>query len=79
LCAEGGRLHGRYERQVIRLVGQFLAREAPVAVVDVAASGRDPVDFRRGADELAATVRTIVRQDPFCRMIFVFPRSGRTG
>jgi transposase len=35
-----------------------------------------PVDFRRGADGLAATVQTILRQDPFCGTIFVF-RSKR--
>jgi transposase len=31
-----------------------------------------PVDFRRGADGLAATVQTILQQDPFCGTIFVF-------
>ena len=35
-----------------------------------------PVDFRRGADGLAATVQTMLRQDPFCGTIFVF-RSKR--
>ena len=35
-----------------------------------------PVDFRRGADGLAATVQTILQQDPFCGTIFVF-RSKR--
>jgi len=29
-----------------------------------------PVDFRRGADGLAATVQTILQQDPFCGTIF---------
>lgn len=35
-----------------------------------------PVDFRRGADGLAATVQSILRQDPFSGTVFVF-RSKR--
>ena len=35
-----------------------------------------PVDFRRGADGLAATVQTLLRRDPFCGTVFVF-RSKR--
>jgi transposase len=35
-----------------------------------------PVDFRRGADGLAALVQSILRQDPFSGTIFVF-RSKR--
>jgi transposase-like protein len=35
-----------------------------------------PVDFRRGADGLAATVQSVLRQDPFGGTIFVF-RSKR--
>lgn len=35
-----------------------------------------PVDFRRGADGLAATVQSILRQDPFNGTVFVF-RSKR--
>ncbi|MGA8757202.1 MAG: IS66 family insertion sequence element accessory protein TnpB [Stellaceae bacterium] len=35
-----------------------------------------PVDFRRGADGRAATVQTMLRQDPFCGTVFVF-RSKR--
>jgi transposase len=35
-----------------------------------------PIDFRRGADGLAATGQTVLRQDPFCGTIFVF-RSKR--
>jgi len=35
-----------------------------------------PVDFRRGADSLAALVREELRHDPFCGTIFVF-RSKR--
>jgi transposase len=35
-----------------------------------------PVDFRRGADGLAATVQAILRQDPFAGTVFVF-RSKR--
>src|SRR5258705_13821044 len=31
-----------------------------------------PVDFRRGADGLAATVQTVLRQDPFSGTVFVF-------
>ena len=31
-----------------------------------------PVDFRRGADGLAAVVQTVLRQDPFSGTIFVF-------
>jgi len=31
-----------------------------------------PVDFRRGADSLAAVVREELRQNPFCGTIFVF-------
>jgi transposase len=35
-----------------------------------------PVDFRRGAEGLAATVQSVLRQDPFSGTIFVF-RSKR--
>jgi transposase len=35
-----------------------------------------PIDFRRGADGLAATVQTVLGQDPFSGTIFVF-RSKR--
>src|SRR5438128_5333731 len=35
-----------------------------------------PVDFRRGADGLAATVQSVLQQDPFSGTIFVF-RSKR--
>ena len=35
-----------------------------------------PVDFRRGADGLAATVQEVLRQDPFSGTVFVF-RSKR--
>lgn len=35
-----------------------------------------PVDFRRGADSLAALVREALGQDPFCGAIFIF-RSKR--
>jgi transposase len=35
-----------------------------------------PVDFRRGADGLAATVQSVLHQDPFCGTIVVF-RSKR--
>lgn len=35
-----------------------------------------PVDFRRGADGLAATVEQVLRQDPFSGTVFVF-RSKR--
>ena len=35
-----------------------------------------PVDFRRGADGLAAVVQTALRQDPFSGTIYVF-RSKR--
>jgi transposase len=31
-----------------------------------------PVDFRRGADGLAAMVREQLRHDPFCGTIFIF-------
>ena len=36
-----------------------------------------PVDFSRGADGLAATVQSVLRQDPFSGTIFVF-RSKRS-
>jgi transposase len=35
-----------------------------------------PVDFRRGADSLAAVVREQLHRDPFCGTIFIF-RSKR--
>lgn len=35
-----------------------------------------PVDFRRGADSLAALVQSVLRQDPFGGTVFVF-RSKR--
>ncbi len=31
-----------------------------------------PVDFRRGADGLAAIVQTVLHHDPFCGTIYVF-------
>ena len=48
---------------------------SPPAGVRVLVATR-PVDFRRGADGLAATVQSILRQDPFSGTIFVF-RSKR--
>ena len=47
----------------------------PPAGVRVLVATR-PVDFRRGADGLAATIETVLRQDPFSGTIFVF-RSKR--
>jgi transposase len=47
----------------------------PAAGVRVLVAIR-PVDFRRGADGLAATVQSVLRQDPFGGTIFVF-RSKR--
>jgi len=38
-----------------------------------------PVDFRRGADGLAATVQSVLQQDPFSGTIFVFRSKRRTG
>lgn len=35
-----------------------------------------PVDFRRGADSLAALVREQLQHDPFCGTLFIF-RSKR--
>lgn len=35
-----------------------------------------PVDFRRGADSLAALVREQLKHDPFCGTVFIF-RSKR--
>src|SRR5689334_15719378 len=35
-----------------------------------------PVDFRRGADSLAAMVQSVLGQNPFCGTVFVF-RSKR--
>jgi transposase len=49
---------------------------APAAGVRVLIATR-PVDFRRGADGLAATVQSVLRQDPFSGTIFVF--RGRRG
>jgi transposase len=48
---------------------------APPAGVRVLIATR-PVDFRRGADGLAAMVQSVLRQDPFCETVFVF-RSKR--
>ena len=48
---------------------------APPAGVRVLIATR-PVDFRRGADSLAAMVQSGLGQDPFCGMVFVF-RSKR--
>ena len=31
-----------------------------------------PVDFRKGADGLAALVREVMRTDPFCGVVYVF-------
>jgi transposase len=47
----------------------------PPAGVRVLVATR-PVDFRRGADGLAATVETVLRQDPFSGTLFLF-RSKR--
>lgn len=43
----------------------------PPAGVRVLAATQ-PVDFRRGADGLAAIVKTVLRQDPFSGTIYVF-------
>ena len=48
---------------------------APPAGVRVLIATR-PVDFRRGADSLAAMVQSMLGQDPFCGTVFVF-RSKR--
>ena len=48
---------------------------APPSGVRVLIATR-PVDFRRGADGLAATVQSVLRQDPFNGTVFVF-RSKR--
>lgn len=47
----------------------------PLSGVRVLVATR-PVDFRRGADGLAAVVQTALRQDPFSGTIYVF-RSKR--
>jgi transposase len=47
-----------------------LSGTAPAAVRVLIATR--PVDFRRGADGLAATVQSVLRQDPFSGTIFVF-------
>ena len=47
----------------------------PPAGVRVLVATR-PVDFRRGGNGLAATVQSLLRQDPFSGTIFVF-RSKR--
>lgn len=36
-----------------------------------------PVDFRRGADSLAALVREQLKHDPFSGTIYISARSGR--
>ena len=38
-----------------------------------------PVDFRRGADSLAAVVREQLQHDPFSGTIFIFRSKGRAG
>ena len=38
-----------------------------------------PVDFRRGADGLAATVQSVLRQDRSAGRSSCFARSARTG
>ncbi|HUL06867.1 MAG TPA: IS66 family insertion sequence element accessory protein TnpB [Candidatus Acidoferrum sp.] len=43
----------------------------PPAGVRVLVATR-PVDFRRGADGLAAIVQTVLRHDPFSGTIYVF-------
>jgi transposase len=43
----------------------------PPAGVRVLVATR-PVDFRRGADGLAAIVQTVLRHDPFFGTIYVF-------
>ena len=48
---------------------------SPPAGVRILVATR-PVDFRRGADGLAATVQSILQQDPFSGTVFVF-RSKR--
>ena len=48
---------------------------APPSGVRVLIATR-PVGFRRGADGLAATVQSVLRQDPFSGTVFVF-RSKR--
>ena len=38
-----------------------------------------PVDFRKGAEGLAALVREEMKTDPFSGTVYVFERKGRTG
>ena len=38
-----------------------------------------PVDFRKGAEGLAALVRETMAADPFSGAVYVFGRSVRTG
>jgi transposase len=37
-----------------------------------------PVDFRKGAEGLAALVRETIKSDPFSGAIYVFRRNGLT-
>jgi transposase len=39
----------------------------------------EPVDFRKGAEGLAALVRETMTADPFSEAVYVFRASGRTG
>jgi transposase len=36
-----------------------------------------PVDFRKGAEALAALVRKEMKSDPFSGAVYVFPRQAR--
>lgn len=38
----------------------------------------EPVDFRNGIDGLAAKCRTVLKEDPFSGMLFVFANRRRT-
>jgi transposase len=44
----------------------------PAGVRVLVATATRPVDFRRGADGLAAVVQSVLRQDPFSGTIYVF-------
>ena len=62
--------------RVLKAMSMIPASPAtPPAGVRVLIATR-PVDFRRGADGLAATVQSMLRQDPFSGTVFVF-RSKR--
>src|SRR5205823_3461564 len=64
-------------RRICRMAGGSAARREGGDMIAVPAAirvlvARKPIDFRKGADGLAALNREVLGHDPFCGAIYVF-------